>query len=152
MLRNTNKLSGAVAEERLLFLFNLVCPRICIFSFNKNKNISFTFFTMKQTPTPNRSASKGSMSHHFLQTKPFIWLWTPPWLNSHGSGTTLLRAWWWEPLPTPARIRGDVFVCKHFRHDTGNTKVEIVSLLPHGEGEAMVHICHRKYERGLGWT
>ena len=31
-----------------------------------------------------------------------------------------------------------------------NTKVEVVSLLSHGEGEVMVHICCRKYEQGLG--
>jgi hypothetical protein len=34
----------------------------------------------------------------------------------------------------------------HIRHDTRNHKVEIVSLLPHGEGEAMVHICHGQCE------
>jgi hypothetical protein len=46
----------------------------------------------------------------------------------------------------------NVFVPEHFRHDTRNTKVEIVSLLSQGKGEAMVHTCRRKYERGLGWT
>ena len=35
---------------------------------------------------------------------------------------------------------------KHLRHDTRNSKVKIVSLLSHGEGEAMVHTCRRKYE------
>ena len=35
---------------------------------------------------------------------------------------------------------------EHLRHDTRNTKVKIVSLLPHRESEAMVHICRRKYE------
>ena len=39
---------------------------------------------------------------------------------------------------------------EHPGHDTGNSKVEIISILSHGEGEAMVHTCHRKYEWGLG--
>jgi hypothetical protein len=39
---------------------------------------------------------------------------------------------------------------EHLRHDTRNRKVEIVSLLSHEEGEAMVHTCHRKYKWGLG--
>jgi hypothetical protein len=41
-----------------------------------------------------------------------------------------------------------MFVPEHLRHDIRNTKVEVVSLLSHGEGETMVHICHRKYEWG----
>ena len=41
---------------------------------------------------------------------------------------------------------------KHLGHDTGNSKVEIVSLLSHGKGEAMVRSGHRKYEWGLGRT
>jgi hypothetical protein len=41
-------------------------------------------------------------------------------------------------------------VSEHLRHDTSNLKVEIVSLLSHGEGEAMVHRRRRKYEWGLG--
>jgi hypothetical protein len=48
-----------------------------------------------------------------------------------------------------------MFVPEHLRHDTGNSKVEIVLLkkkvvivllLSHREGEAMVHTCHRKYK------
>jgi Tfp pilus assembly PilM family ATPase len=34
----------------------------------------------------------------------------------------------------------------HLGLDIRNTKVKVVSLLSHGKGEAMVHICHRKYE------
>jgi hypothetical protein len=41
-------------------------------------------------------------------------------------------------------------VCAHLKHDTGNSKVEIVSFLSHREGKIMVHICHKKYEWGLG--
>ena len=48
------------------------------------------------------------------------------------------------------RVRGNVFMAEHLRHNTRNLKVEIVSLLSHGEGEAMVHTCRRKYEWGLG--
>jgi len=54
MLRNTNKLSGATAEERLLFSLNLIRPRICIFYpffFIKTKIFLLSF--------PNPSASKG---------------------------------------------------------------------------------------------
>jgi hypothetical protein len=39
---------------------------------------------------------------------------------------------------------------EHFRHDTRSCKVEVVSLLPHGGDEAIVHECRRKYEWGLG--
>jgi len=49
-------------------------------------------------------------------------------------------------LTTLARVQGNVFVPEHLGHDTGNSKVEIVSLLSHGESEAMVHICRIKYE------
>ena len=37
---------------------------------------------------------------------------------------------------------------EHLWHDIGNTKVEIVSLLSQGQGEAMVHTCYRKYKWG----
>jgi len=37
-----------------------------------------------------------------------------------------------------------VFVPKHLRNDIENTKVEIVSLLFHKEGKAMVHSSHRE--------
>ena len=87
-----------------------------------------------------------------FQNHLFIWLWTLPWLDSHGSGTTLLWAWKWKPLQSPARVRGNVFVPEHLRHDIRNSKVEIVSLFSHREGEAMVHTCRRKYEWWLGWT
>jgi hypothetical protein len=43
-----------------------------------------------------------------------------------------------------------MFVPEHFRHDIGNLKVEIISLLSHEESEAMVHTRRRKYEWGLG--
>jgi hypothetical protein len=45
-----------------------------------------------------------------------------------------------------------VFVLGNPRHDTGNCKVEIVSLLSHGEGEAMVRSYRRKFEWRLGKT
>jgi hypothetical protein len=50
----------------------------------------------------------------------------------------------------PARVRGDVFVPEHLKHDTRNSKMEIVSLLSHEEGEVMVHTHHRKYKWRLG--
>ena len=37
------------------------------------------------------------------------------------------------------RLLQDVFVPEHLRHDTRNSKVKIVSLFSHREGEAMVH-------------
>jgi hypothetical protein len=58
----------------------------------------------------------------------------------------------WKPLPSPTWVKEDVFVPEHLRHATRNSKVKIVSLLSHGEGEAMVHTCHRKYEWGLERT
>jgi hypothetical protein len=39
---------------------------------------------------------------------------------------------------------------EHLRHAIRNFKVEIVSLLSHGEGKTIVHRHHRKYEWGLG--
>jgi hypothetical protein len=39
---------------------------------------------------------------------------------------------------------------EHLGHDTRNSKVKIVFLLSHGEGEGMVCSYHRKYEWGLG--
>jgi hypothetical protein len=39
---------------------------------------------------------------------------------------------------------------EHLGHDIRNLKVEIVSLLSHGEGKTMVHRRHRKHECGLG--
>jgi hypothetical protein len=41
-------------------------------------------------------------------------------------------------------------VPEHLKHDTRNTKVEIVSLPSHGKGEAMIHRHRIKDERGLG--
>jgi hypothetical protein len=34
----------------------------------------------------------------------------------------------------------------HLRHDIRNLKVEVVSLLPHGEGKAMAIVYCREYE------
>jgi hypothetical protein len=41
-------------------------------------------------------------------------------------------------------------VPEHLGHDKRNSEMEIVSLLSHREGEAIVHTRHRKYEWGLG--
>ena len=131
---------------------NLVCPRICILSFCKNKNIFFSFYHHEIHSYPILVRFKGRVCWATTKTKPFIWRWTPPYFKSYGLVTTLLRARKWKPLPSPARIRGDVFVLEHLRHDTRDSKMEIVSLFSHIEGEAVVYTCCRKYEWGLGWT
>jgi hypothetical protein len=154
MLRNTNKLSGVVVGERLLFSLNLVRPRIYILFIRKITIVFFFSFQHEANFSCKPFRFKGGVPRAttFSKTKPFIWLWTSPMINSHGSGITLLRAQWWKPLPTPARFRGNVFMPVHLRHDIRNLKVEVVSLLPHREGEAMAHVCCREYEWGLGWT
>jgi hypothetical protein len=50
------------------------------------------------------------------------------------------------------RVWGNVFVPEHLGHDTRNSKVKIIFLFSHGEGEGMVCPCRRKYEWGLRWT
>jgi hypothetical protein len=96
---------------------------------------------MKTAPIQYRSVSKGEFSD------------PPPKPNrSYGSGLhpsfiAMVRA---QPFSgqyneNPCHHLHE-FKPKHLRHDTKNTKVDIVSLLSHGEGEAMVHIRHRKCE------
>jgi hypothetical protein len=68
-LRNTNKLSIAVAGEWLLFSLNLVHPHTYIPYKNKNSFL-FTFSNMKPTTNSNPSASKGEFQEPPLSPKP----------------------------------------------------------------------------------
>ena len=65
---------------------NLVCPRICILLFCKNKNIFFSFYHHEIHSYPIPVRFKGRVCWATTKTKPFIWRWTPPWLDSHGLG------------------------------------------------------------------
>jgi hypothetical protein len=38
-------------------------------------------------------------------------------------------------MPSPARLRGNVFVPEYLVHDTRNSKVGIISLFPYREGK-----------------
>jgi hypothetical protein len=69
---------------------NLVCPRICIFSFYKKhkKNI----FTMKTTPIQHWSASKGEFHEPPLPPKPTFSSGYELHPGLIAMGTTLLRA------------------------------------------------------------
>ena len=104
---------------------------------------------MKPTPIQNPFASKGE----FREPPP------KSTLSSGGELHPSLKAMVWEqPFSghdheNPChhlREFEEMCLCLSISDMTGNSKVEIVSLLSHGEGEAMVHTCRRKYEWGLG--
>jgi hypothetical protein len=77
VLRNTNKLSGAVEGKRLSSSSNLVRSRICILSFKKTKIVSFyPLVTMMPTSLANPSTSKGEFPE-------------PPLKPNHSSGGEL---------------------------------------------------------------
>jgi hypothetical protein len=77
MLRNINKLFGAIAGERLLFFFE---PSLSSYLYplkKRTKIFSFTFPIMKPTSIQNPSASKGRVPRATIfskQKKTFIWL------------------------------------------------------------------------------
>ena len=127
VLRNTNKhfwhhCRGTVA----IFPSNLVRPHICIISFyEKTKIFSYIFSIMKPIPNPTLSASKGEFPK-------------PPSKSNLSSSYELYPG-------LIAMVRAQPFSgyynenpCHHLHE------------FSHGEGEAMVHTCRRKYQWGLG--
>jgi hypothetical protein len=102
---------------------------------------------MKPTSIANPFASKGEFLEPSLVSKPNH----SSRCELHPSLKAMVRALPFlghenENPPSSIRLRGNVFVPEHLKHDIRNTKVGIVSLFSHGKDEEMVHVCHRKYD------
>jgi hypothetical protein len=151
MLRNSNKLSSIVARNGSIFFKPSSFSYLYPLYFIKTKISSFIFSTMKPTPIPNLSASKWE----FLEPTPVSKPTRSSGCEPHPSLKAMVRA-------QPFLGHDDESPCHHLLeyeemcsclNISGVTQETLKwKLFPfsHREGETMVHICHIKYEWGLG--